>query len=331
MKTNYIEKMGQYKKIEKYSHITLDDVINKVTQEVWELVEAFDNWDNVEMYKEAGDVLINIFSVSSELWIEIDFDSNLDISKKTISQLFILLWNWNTKIQWLRKRYTRENISIEDAWNITTELVSEILNYSDPNLTMLEIIDKSIEKFETRKEMYKSKIDLDDYIWKYPDFPKKWINFMDISPLLQSPEALRYSVLEISKKCLHSDIIVWLDARGFIFWSLVSDYLWKPFVMLRKKWKLPWKTQEISYWLEYWKDVLEIQDWVIWQWKKVSIIDDLLATWWTIKAAIDLVELQWWIINNLSFVISLDGDDLINLDSRKLLSNYEIDSLLSYN
>lgn len=325
---NLREKLSEYKQIERYCHITVDDVINKVTQEVWELVEAYINWDNEEMYKEAWDVLSNIFSLSYELWLMPEV--GILNEKKSISELFILLWKWNSKIQWLRKRYSRENVWLNEASEITSELVNEILSYSNPNLSVFDMIEKNTQKFGSRRDLYKSEINLKDYIWDYPDFPKAWINFKDISPLLQSPEALKYAILEMSNKCIDSDIIVWLDARWFIFWSLVSDYLWKPFIMLRKKWKLPWKTKELSYWLEYWKDVIEIQDWIIWKWQKVSIIDDLLATWWTIKAASNLVEEQWWVINNLVFVISLDDDNLINLDSRKILNSFQVESLISY-
>jgi adenine phosphoribosyltransferase len=134
----------------------------------------------------------------------------------------------------------------------------------------------------------------------------------------------------MARKCTDSDVIGGLDARGFIFWSLVAKELWKPFVMLRKKWKLPWITKWVSYWLEYWKDNLEIQEWSIKEWQKVSLVDDLLATGWTIKAAIDLVKSLGWVINNLSFVISLDEKELTNLESRKKLDWYKIDTLVSY-
>ncbi len=173
-------------------------------------------------------------------------------------------------------------------------------------------------------------IDLKNYIKSYPDFPKSWINFKDISPLLLDKYALNYAISELSRSCLDSDVIVWLDARWFIFWSLVAQRLWKPFVMIRKAWKLPWKTKSISYWLEYWKDTIEIQEWIIKIWQKISIIDDLLTTWWTVNAAISLIEEVWWLINNISFVISLDEEFLKSFPTRKSLENYKIYSLLNY-
>ncbi|EKD66568.1 MAG: hypothetical protein ACD_49C00030G0006 [uncultured bacterium (gcode 4)] len=321
--------LWEYKSIERFAHITLDDVMNKVTQEVWELIEASIEGNDEEMYKEAGDVLVNIFSVNHELWIEINLEKTT--SEKSPLKLSVLLGKWNTKIQSLRSRYSREKVNLEEVSKITKDLVWEVLNFSDPSMSLNQVIERNVQKFDSRKELYKSQIDLKDYIWNFPDFPKPGINFKDISPMLQSKEALRYAVLEMAQKCSESDVIVWLDARGFIFGSLVAKNLGKPFVMLRKKWKLPGATREISYWLEYWKDILEIQSGVIQKWQKVSVIDDLLATGGTVKAAIDLVEGEWWEISNLLFVISLDEKWLVELDSRKKIVWYKIDSLVSYN
>lgn len=324
------EQLKEYKSLESSSHVNIDDVLNKVTQEISELLEAIWEWNQDEIYKEAWDVLSNILSVCYELWIDFE-EKDLEISDSKENSMMILLWKWNSKIQSLRKRFSRENTWVSEAVDITKKLVSSVLNFSDPSKSLQEILKSNIEKFRQRVPDYKLEIDLKDFIWEYPDFPKPWINFKDISPLLSSPEALRYAVNEMSDKCRESDVIVGLDARWFIFWSLVASNLGKPFIMLRKKWKLPWKTSQISYWLEYWKDTLELQEWVIESWKKVSIVDDLLATWWTIKAAIDLVENSWGIVNNLCFVISLDDDFLSNLPSREVLSNYKSDSLVSYN
>ncbi len=328
MKTRLNEQMSEYKSIETYSHISLDDVLNKVTQEVGELIEANLNWDNEEMYKEAWDVIINILSVCEELWIDINTDS--EKTEINSSKLAILTWKWNSKIQWLRNRYSRENVKIEDVQEITSDLVKAVLNYSDPTMDLSQIIKRNTLKFDARKELYKPQIDLWDYIENYEWFPKAWINFKDISPMLKSKESLKFAVKEMAKNCTDSDVIGWLDARGFIFWSLVAKELWIPFVMLRKKWKLPWITKWVSYWLEYWKDNLEIQEWSIEKLQKVSLIDDLLATGWTIKAAIDLVESLGWVVNNLSFVISLDEKELTLLESRRKLDWYKIDTLLSY-
>lgn len=328
MKTRLNEQMSEYKSIETYSHVTLDDVLNKVTQEVWELIEASEDWNRDEMYKEAWDVIINILSVCEELWIDIsESNEKTDINS---TKLAILTWKWNSKIQWLRNRYSREDVKVEDVQEITSDLVKTVLNYSDPSMDLGQIIKRNTSKFESRKELYKPQIKLWDYIESFEWFPKPGISFKDIWPILKSKEALDFAVKEMAMKCTDSDIIGWLDARGFIFGSLVAKELWKPFVMLRKKWKLPGKTKWVSYWLEYWKDNLEIQEWSIQEWKKVSLVDDLLATGWTINAAIDLVESLGGTINNLSFVISLDEKELAFLDSRKKLYWYKVDTLVSY-
>lgn len=328
MKTRLSEQMSKYKSIENYSHVTLDDVLNKVTQEIWELIEASLDWNKDEMYKEAGDVIVNILSVCEELWIDISTDS--EKTEINSNKLAILLGKWNSKVQWLRNRYSKEGVNIEEVQVITSDLVKAVLNYSDPNLDLSQVIKRNTEKFWERKEMYKPKIDLWDYITSYENFPKQWINFKDITPILKSKEALDFAVKEMAKKCVDSDVIWWLDARWFIFWCLIAKELWKPFIMLRKKWKLPWEINQVSYWLEYGKDTLEIQQWSIKEWQKVSLIDDLLATWGTINAAIDLVESQGWKIDNLSFVISLDEKELLNFDTRKKLENYNVNSLISY-
>jgi adenine phosphoribosyltransferase len=141
---------------------------------------------------------------------------------------------------------------------------------------------------------------------------------------------LRYVCMELANKCKDSDVIVWLDSRGFLFGTMVAEYLWKPFVMIRKKWKLPWKVLSQDYWLEYGRDIVELQEWSVKKGQKVSLIDDLLATGWTIKAGIDLIEKSWWEVNNVSFVISLDDSWLAGLDSRKKLEEYNCNSIVSY-
>lgn len=118
----------------------------------------------------------------------------------------------------------------------------------------------SIEKFRSRVQAYLPDINLEDYIDAYPDFPKPGILFRDIAPLLASPEALRYAGFELAKKSRDADVIVGLDARGFIFGTLVAQILEKPFVMIRKKGKLPGATIGTDYSLEYGDNSIEIQE-----------------------------------------------------------------------
>lgn len=169
-------------------------------------------------------------------------------------------------------------------------------------------------------------MNIKDFIREIPDFPKEWINFKDISPILQKPDVLSYVVDWLSAGLDNVDKVVGLDARGFIFGSLVAYRLNKPFVMVRKKWKLPGKCKNISYSLEYGENILEIQEDAINEGEKVVIIDDLLATGGTAKAACDLIESLWWKVESLNFVIELEflkGRDLFEWKQVYSLVKYE--------
>jgi len=168
-------------------------------------------------------------------------------------------------------------------------------------------------------------MNLKNYIAEIQDFPKKWIIFKDISPLLQNPKALLYVIEQLSENIKNADKIVWLDARWFIFGSLVAYKLQKPFIMLRKKWKLPWECESISYDLEYGSNSFEIQKNAIKKWEKIAIVDDLLATWWSAKAACDLVEKLWAQVDSLNFVIELDF-----LNGREKFQDKKVFSLIHY-
>lgn len=100
----------------------------------------------------------------------------------------------------------------------------------------------SLDKFCSRVSEYLPDIDLRDHIAEYSDFPKPGILFRDISPLLAHPEALRYASYEMARHAQDADVIAGLDARGFIFGARVAEILGKPFVMIRKKGKLPGTT-----------------------------------------------------------------------------------------
>ena len=330
METTELETlMKDYKNLEKQSHIVIDDVLNKINQETSELLEAYQNNDTDEMNGEACDVIINVLSVAVDLWIDIEcFDKQTNTREINPLSLAIEQGLWNQKIQSLRWRYSRENITLQEAQNITISLIMNVLDYTELNLS--EVIQKNTHKFRSRQWRYTNDIDLKDSIWEYKDFPKKGINFKDISPILDSPDLLRYTCMELAKHCSNSDVIVWLDSRGFLFWPMVAQYLWKPFVMARKAGKIPWETTRRAYGLEYGKDILEMQNDSIKPGEKVSIIDDLLATWGTVGAAIDLIEGYGGEVNNISFVISLDENELIDMDSRKQLFKYPVNSVVSY-
>ena len=173
-------------------------------------------------------------------------------------------------------------------------------------------------------------MNIKDYIAEYPDFPKEWINFKDISPLIADTDAMKYVCHEMAEQCRGAEKIVALDARGFIFAPVISEILGIPWVMCRKKWKLPGEVVSVLYGLEYGEDTIEIQKGAIEEWEKVAIVDDLLATGGTVWAAIKLVEKLWGIVTNCTFVIALDEEFLLWLESRQATWKYNCSSVISY-
>lgn len=168
-------------------------------------------------------------------------------------------------------------------------------------------------------------MDYKKYIRDVIDFPQVWINFKDITPLLQNPEIFSQIIDDFAENIKDVDVIVWLDARWFIFGWALAYKLNKPFVIIRKKWKLPHKTISVSYELEYWKSTFELHEDALQIWDRIAIIDDLLATWWTAKAACQLVEKLWWIVDSVNFVINLPF-----LDWENILKDYKLNYLVSY-
>ncbi len=327
--------VNEYRSIEINAHVDLDDIINKVTQEVSELVEAIISWNRIEMAKEAADSVVNILSASSSVWVQDIKDRwgrfyDDGILNKDFGKLFVDLGKWNQKMQALRKRYSREDGCHSCLKDATNDLIDSVLAFVEPKINLSNMVSASISKFSKRVEAYLSKIDLKDHINEYSSFPKEWIEFKDISPILRDPEIMRYITFELAKYAKDADVIAGLDARWFLFWQEVAKILWKPFVMVRKAWKLPWKTHKIAYSLEYGKNEIEIQQSAIKKWQKVALIDDLLATWWTMLAAAKLVEEAGWQVQSIGFVISLDEKSLSESESRKDLKKYQMNSIVSY-
>jgi len=160
-----------------------------------------------------------------------------------------------------------------------------------------------------------------------PDFPKPGIIFKDISPLLQDPEALSSAVKQLALLCADYDIdiIAGMEARGFIFGSLVAYELKKGFVPLRKPGKLPHDVISVDYDLEYGTASLEAHIDAIETGARVLLIDDLLATGGTAKASCELIEKLGGQVIAYGFVIELDF-----LNGRQQLSGKPVHSLLHY-
>ncbi|SHE22644.1 adenine phosphoribosyltransferase [methanotrophic endosymbiont of Bathymodiolus puteoserpentis (Logatchev)] len=168
---------------------------------------------------------------------------------------------------------------------------------------------------------------LKDKIRDIPDFPKPGITFKDITPLVKDPAALRLSVHQLIQPFLGRNItaVAGMEARGFIFGSLVAWELNLPFIPLRKPGKLPYDAQSVSYDLEYGSASLEIHTDALDKNDHVLLIDDLLATGGTAKASCELIEQLGASVEALAFVIELDF-----LKGREQLSTYEVHSLLHY-
>ncbi len=168
---------------------------------------------------------------------------------------------------------------------------------------------------------------LRDKIRDIPDFPKPGILFKDITPLVRDPATLRLAVHQLLQPYLGKNItaVAGMEARGFIFGSLVAWNLGLPFIPLRKPGKLPYDVESVSYDLEYGSATLEVHSDAFNDQDRVLLIDDLLATGGTAKASCELVEKFGATVVACAFVVELDF-----LDGRNKLSDYEVHSLLHY-
>ncbi len=158
-----------------------------------------------------------------------------------------------------------------------------------------------------------------------PDFPKEGIIFKDITPLLKEGDKFREVVDLISERYLDKkiDVVVSIEARGFIIGSAVAYRLGAGVVPVRKKGKLPWRCYQATYDLEYGTDTLEIHQDAVKPGQRVLIIDDLLATGGTVKAVIDLMERLKGQVVGIAFLIELAA-----LKGRQQIGDYPVFSLM---
>ena len=172
-------------------------------------------------------------------------------------------------------------------------------------------------------------MDLKKFIRSIPDYPKKGILFRDITTLIKNDKAFEKTInliVERSKK-YQFDKIAAVESRGFVFASAVSYILRKPFIMLRKKDKLPADTHSIDFELEYGTATIEVHKDSINKGEKVLIIDDLIATGGTAEAAAKLIEISKGEVASFIFVINLfdlgGSDNLIN-------KGYKVENLIDF-
>ena len=172
-------------------------------------------------------------------------------------------------------------------------------------------------------------MNLKEYIRSIPDYPKKGILFRDITTLIKDEKAFAETIDQIieKSKSYNFNKIAAIESRGFVFASAISYILKKPFIMLRKKNKLPAEVHSIDFELEYGTATIEVHKDSINKDDKVLIIDDLIATGGTAEAAVRLVEISEGTVSGFILVINLfdlGGCDIL------LKKNYKVESLLSF-
>lgn len=168
---------------------------------------------------------------------------------------------------------------------------------------------------------------LEDYVRSIPDFPEKGIIFRDVTSVLQDAEGLQLAIDSMNGlvKDLVYDVVAGPESRGFIFGTPLAYLNKKPFVLIRKKGKLPCETLEKEYDLEYGTAVIEMHKDAIKPGQKVLIVDDLIATGGTTKAMIELVEELGGVVVGVVVLMELAG-----LKGREAVKGYRLDSAIRY-
>lgn len=184
----------------------------------------------------------------------------------------------------------------------------------------------ALKRYLTIKERIRMK-KVEDYVVSIPDFPEPGIIFRDVTSVLQDAEGLKLAIDGIQEKLkgLEFDVIAGTESRGFIFGMPVAYNLGKPFVLVRKKGKLPRETVSMEYELEYGSAEIEMHKDSVKPGQKVVLIDDLIATGGTIEAAAKLVELLGGEVVKMVFLMELAG-----LKGRDRLKKYDVDSVICY-
>ena len=172
-------------------------------------------------------------------------------------------------------------------------------------------------------------MNLKDFIRSIPDYPKKGILFRDITTLIKDEKAFAETINQIvdKSKKFNFNKIAAIESRGFVFASAVSYLLNKPFIMLRKKNKLPADVYSVDFELEYGTATIEVHKDSIEKEDDVLIIDDLIATGGTAEAAAQLVEISKGKVSAFIFVINLfDLGGYENL----IKKNYKVENLIEF-
>ena len=168
---------------------------------------------------------------------------------------------------------------------------------------------------------------LEEYVRSIPDFPEEGIIFRDVTSILQDAEGLKLAIDTMQNliQDLEYDVIAGAESRGFIFGTPIAYNMGKPFVLIRKKGKLPCETMEKEYELEYGTATVEIHKDAIKHGQKVLLVDDLIATGGTTKAMIELVEALGGEVVGVLVLMELAG-----LEGRKKIDGYRLDAAITY-
>ena len=168
---------------------------------------------------------------------------------------------------------------------------------------------------------------LEDYVRSIPDFPEEGIIFRDVASVLQDADGLQLAIRTMQEKVtdLDFDIIAGPESRGFIFGTPIAYNLKKPFVLIRKKGKLPCETVSVDYELEYGTATIEMHKDSIKPGQKVLIVDDLIATGGTTEAMIRLIESLGGEVTGIVVLMELAG-----LKGREKLKDYRLESAIRY-
>jgi|TARA_B110000967_G_C18625711_1_gene431101 adenine phosphoribosyltransferase len=172
-------------------------------------------------------------------------------------------------------------------------------------------------------------MNLKKFIRSVPDYPKKGILFRDITTLIKDEKAFAESIDQIIErtKKYKIDKIAAIESRGFVFASAVSYLLKKPFIMLRKKNKLPADTYSVDFELEYGTATIEVHKDSIENDDSVLIIDDLIATGGTAEAAAKLIEMSGGKVSAFIFVINLFD---LKGSNNLIKKNYNVENLIDF-
>jgi adenine phosphoribosyltransferase len=172
-------------------------------------------------------------------------------------------------------------------------------------------------------------MNLKEYIRSIPDYPKKGILFRDITTLIKDENAFAESINQIIEKSkkYNIDKIAAIESRGFVFASAVSYLLKKPFILLRKKDKLPAETHSVDFELEYGTASIEVHKDSINKDDSVLIIDDLIATGGTAEAAAKLIEMSGGKV--VAFIFAINLFDLGGCENL-IKKNYNVENLMEF-